>query len=93
MELSKILDLVAAPALLESFMQKRGEDIAVNAEQVQRLGAQCFQILLSAKKTWGIEGHSFHLDNPSPAFLEAVELMGGTIEDLTYLASESDKDI
>lgn len=91
-ELSKVLDLVAAPALLEHFLQCKEQDILVDAQQVQRLGAQCFQILLSAKKTWETGGHGLSLGNPSPAFTEAVALMGGSVEDLIYLKQDSHKE-
>lgn len=82
-ELSKVLDLVAAPALLETLLQKKGQSVRINAEQVQRVGAQCLQILLSAKRTWEADGCGFSLDDPSPAFTEAVKLVGLSIEDLT----------
>lgn len=85
-ELQKVLDMLAAPVLLESFLQKRGSKILVDAEQVQRLGAQCLQILLSAKRSWEAEGFSFGLNNPSPAFTDALGLMGVCVEDLTYHA-------
>lgn len=85
-ELQKVLDLLAAPVLLESFVQKRGAAMLVDAEQVQRLGAQCLQILLSAKKAWEVEGFSFGLSNPSTAFIDALGLMGVSVEDLTYHA-------
>lgn len=91
-ELSKNLDLVAAPALLENLMRYKGQDILVDARQVQRMGAQCFQILLSAKKTWETERYDLNLANASADFVEAVALMGGNVEDLTYLKQDSEKE-
>lgn len=83
-ELSKTLDLVSAPALLESFLQKKGHSVQIDADQVHRLGAQCLQILLSAKKTWESDDCSFIFENPSEEFTEAIALMGISIADLTY---------
>lgn len=91
-ELSKTLDLVAASALLESFLQKKGQAVQIDADQVHRLGAQCLQILLSAKKTWEADDYSFSLENPSAEFAEAIALMGVSIEDLTYHAQDSHRE-
>lgn len=88
-ELSKTLSLVAAPALLESLLQKKGQAVQVDADQVHRLGAQCLQILLSAKKNWEADDCSFVLENPSSEFSEAIALMGVSVEDLTYHVQDS----
>lgn len=86
LELHNVLDMIAAPALRESFLQSEGNAIVVNAAPVQRLGAQCLQVILAAKKTWEAGDIEFVLDSPSEAFVETAQLMGLTIEDLTYHA-------
>lgn len=85
-ELQNVLDMVAAPALKDCFLQNEGNPLLINAAPVQRLGAQCLQILLSAKKDWEAKGVEFVLDSPSAAFIETAKFMGVAVEDLTYQA-------
>ncbi|MBU6396834.1 MAG: STAS domain-containing protein [Rhodospirillales bacterium] len=85
-ELSPILDIVAAPGLLESIMQHRGRQLVLEAGHVQRLGAQCLQILLAARKAWAEDGVSLQYANSSEGFLTSLELLGVSISRLTYTA-------
>ena len=90
LELPSILDLIAAPGLLEAFISRRGSILAVDAGEVQRLGAQCLQVLLAARAAWAADGQILRLDNPSEEFSAALELMGATPEDLTHDAQTVD---
>lgn len=91
-ELSKVLDLVAAPLLLENFLQKKGNNLQVSADQVQRVGAQCLQVLLASRKAWEADGFDLSIVNPSEAFTEALTLMGVAVESLTYHADDSHRE-
>ena len=55
--LDPILDLKAAASLQAAILAHRGQALELDASAVQRLGAQCLQVLLSAQ----ISGH-FRLD-------------------------------
>ena len=75
-ELPENLDMPAAAPLAESFLKLVGEPLAVDAERVQRLGASCLQVLLAAARTWKAEGDALTLQNPSPRFVEDLNLLG-----------------
>jgi chemotaxis protein CheX len=88
LELPSILDLVAAPGLLEAFTSRRGNALAVDAGGVQRLGAQCLQVLLAARAAWAADGMELLVENLSGEFSAALELMGATQGDLTHDAQQ-----
>jgi chemotaxis protein CheX len=76
LQLAEVLSLMAAAPLAKSLAQMRGKDVAIDASQVQHLGAQCLQVLLSAASTWGAEGASLRIANRSAGFAQGLELMG-----------------
>lgn len=93
LELPAVLDLVAAHGLLEAFTARRGQALTVEAGAVQRLGAQCLQILLAARAAWAADGLELRLENPSPEFSAALELMGVTPDGLAHHALTQDKEL
>ena len=84
LELPPVLDLVAASTLLEAFLENRGKALAVDGAGVQRLGAQCLQVLLAARAAWAADGQSLAVENFSEDFLAALELLGVAPDNLTY---------
>ena len=76
LDLAPVLDLKAAAPLHQALMALRGRDVTVNASAVERLGAQCFQVLLSARNTWSEEGVRFAVTEPSETFVETLALLG-----------------
>jgi len=76
-------------------LRRRGRSLAMEAGHVQRLGAQCLQVLLAARAAWVADGQALLLRNPSEAFIAALELMGLSPEELTNHAGvacgEADK--
>ncbi len=58
----------------------------MEAGHVQRLGAQCLQVLLAARAAWVADGQALQLRNPSEAFIAALELMGLSPEELMHHA-------
>ncbi|MCB5945294.1 STAS domain-containing protein [Acidocella sp. KAb 2-4] len=92
LDLPPVLDLVAAPGLLEAFNVRRGQDLAVDASAVQRLGAQCLQILLAARAAWAADGQELGLKAPSTEFSAALELMGASPAQLTHQATTGHKE-
>ena len=74
--LADSLDLTAAAPLAASLLAFRGGPATLDASGVQRLGAQCLQVLLSARALWTSDGQPWRLIDPSPEFSDAAALMG-----------------
>ncbi len=74
--LDATLDVTQAAPLRGVLLALRGKDIVVDASEVQHLGAQCGQILLSAKKTWSADGRAMPLERASAGFTEGLRLLG-----------------
>ncbi len=79
--LPEILDLRAAAPLRAAIAERRGDDLMLDAANVQRLGGQCLQVLLAAQSAWRAEGRGFAVSTPSPAFEEALQTMGAPVFD------------
>jgi chemotaxis protein CheX len=80
--LDPVLDLKATTPLAESFLACRGTDLAVDAGQVERLGAQSLQVILSAITTWQADGHTIEFKQPSDAFVDGLHLFGFDAEQI-----------
>jgi chemotaxis protein CheX len=76
LRLGKVLDLAAAAALKEELAQLRGHPAVIDASNVQRLGTQCAQVLLSARRTWLAESQIFEIKDASEAFSEGLNRLG-----------------
>ena len=76
--LDAALDVTQATSLKGTFVALRGKDIVVDASEVQHLGAQCGQILISARKTWSADGRAMRVEKASAGFLEGLRLLGLT---------------
>lgn len=76
--LAEVLDLRAAAMLAADLAASRGMEIELDASQVQRLGGQCLQILLSAQACWEAEYVRFRIVSPSPAFIDGLALLGAS---------------
>ena len=74
--LSEVLDIKAALPLAEGLLAQRGSELMIDASQVERLGAQSLQILLSAVSTWQADGLSLEFVEPSAPFIQGLELFG-----------------
>jgi chemotaxis protein CheX len=75
-ELPENLDMPIAAQLVEAFSKHAGEPLTVDASRVQRLGASCLQVLLAAARSWKVGGDALTLRDPSPRFLEDLNLLG-----------------
>jgi chemotaxis protein CheX len=91
--LPPVLDLVAAPILLEAFLGWRGRKLAVDGRGVQRLGAQCLQILLAARAAWAADDQELVVENCSEDFLAALDLLGVAPKTLTYRSLAQSKEL
>jgi chemotaxis protein CheX len=74
--LADSLDLTAAAPLAAELLAARGKPAILDASGVQRLGAQCLQVLLAARALWSSDGQPWRLIDPSPEFTDAATLMG-----------------
>lgn len=85
------LDLKAAAPLKAAFLERRGAEIIIEADQVRRLGGLCLQVLLAARKAWDQDGHPFSIKGPSEAFVETTRLFGaaGALLSAEFQGAES----
>jgi chemotaxis protein CheX len=79
-QLAAVLDLTAAAPLADALLARRKKATVVDASNVQRLGAQCLQVLIAAANTWKEDGVAFRIDGMSDGFSEGLRLMGVTPE-------------
>ena len=87
LSLEKVLDLNEAGNLHGKLMNLRGTDVAIDASAVERAGALCVQVLMSAAKTWEEEKLSFTFSRMSDALARTMQLIGVNYDHL--LAKES----
>ncbi len=85
--LAEVLDLKAATTLASELLAARGGDVALDGSAVQRLGAQCLQVIMSARATWDKEGVGLQIVNPSHDLIEGLELLG--VDPSSYCAKEA----
>lgn len=76
------LDLTAATPLAEQLLALRGEAVVIDASAVERVGAQCLQVLLSAVVTWKADMNPLEITKPSEGFEEGLRLLGLSLEGL-----------
>ncbi|MBB5371881.1 STAS domain-containing protein [Acidocella aromatica] len=93
LELPAVLDIVAAHGMLEAVNARRGCALTMDAGAVQRLGAQCLQILLAARAAWEADEVELRLENLSSEFSAALELMGVLPEELVNHVLTKDKEL
>lgn len=76
LKLPAVLDLNAASRLHEQVVALNGSDIAVDASQVTRVGAQCIQVLMAAAESWRNAGKTFSVNQSSETFARTLQLLG-----------------
>ncbi|MCJ7997080.1 STAS domain-containing protein [Rhizobium cremeum] len=87
LKLSAVLDLNEASGLRDNLMSLRGGALAIDASGVERVGAQCVQILMAGAKAWEADKQPFSFVKVSDAFTKTLQLIGVNIDHL--LAKES----
>lgn len=75
-QLPEVLDIRAASPLTAQLLAARGKQLTIDASNVQQIGAQCVQVLLSAKATWSADGAPLTIADPSDTFVEALQTLG-----------------
>jgi chemotaxis protein CheX len=81
--LPEILDIRAASPLTGELLNARGRHLTIDASNVRKLGAQCVQVLLSARATWTADGYSLVVIEPSESFLDSLQTLGVAIADIS----------
>ncbi|MEQ8305077.1 MAG: STAS domain-containing protein [Hoeflea sp.] len=89
LKLPEVLDLNAASRLHEQVLSHKGENLELDASHVNRVGAQCMQILLSAAQSWQADKQSFKVVEASDAYIKTLQLLG--ISDESLLPKEMQK--
>jgi chemotaxis protein CheX len=87
LSLESVLDLNAASSLHSKLMAARGSDLAIDGSAVERVGALCIQVLMSAAKTWEEEKLSLTFSQMSDALTKTMQLSGVNYDHM--LAKES----
>lgn len=82
LKLPAVLDLNAASRLHEQVLALKDKNVAVDATDVVRVGAQCIQILLSAARSWRSMDMAFSVNQSSDAFAKTLQLLGITDEEM-----------
>lgn len=88
LRLPEILDIRAASPLAGELLSARGQHVTVDASNVQKLGGQCVQVLLSARATWSADGYSLVVADPSEPFLDALSTLGIAVSDISEQDTE-----
>jgi chemotaxis protein CheX len=88
-KLASVLDLNEASSLKDGLLAVRGKPVTIDASAVERLGAQCAQVLMAAAKAWEKDGKPFTFGKVSDPFAKTMQLIGVNIEHL--LAKETAK--
>lgn len=82
LKLAAVLDLNEAADLRGKLMSMRGNPLEIDASNVERVGAQCMQVLMAGAKAWEEDKLSFGYAKASEAFLKTVQLIGINLEHL-----------
>ncbi|WP_420410597.1 STAS domain-containing protein [Hoeflea sp.] len=82
LKLPEVLDLNAANRLHEQVLAHKGENLELDASHVNRVGAQCMQILMSAAQSWQAEKQGFKVVEASDAYIKTLQLLGISDESL-----------
>ncbi len=74
--LPAVLDIRAAESLKADLLGLRGQPVALDVANVERLGGLCLQVLLSARKTWVADGQALTLTGDAAVFSEQWAAFG-----------------
>ena len=77
--LPAVLDIQQAGPLREQLLALRGQSVVVDGSLVERLGALCLQVLISAQQTWARDGLNLIIDQASEAFAEQWNAFGAPV--------------
>ena len=76
LKLAAVLDLGAATPLAKAIGELRGSDLALDGSEVSRLGGQCLQVLISARRSWAVDERRLTINDASENLLAAISQFG-----------------
>lgn len=76
LKLGAALDFRAATPLRAELLALRGRPLEVDGGDVERIGGQCVQVLVSAAHTWAEDGVSFAITKRSEQMEALLRHMG-----------------
>lgn len=76
------LNSAAAAEVLDAIKAKNGQPLCLDAAHVTTVGAQCLQILVSAKRCWQAAGHKFELTNLTQSVRDNLPVYGLTADQI-----------
>ncbi|NNE89895.1 MAG: STAS domain-containing protein [Silicimonas sp.] len=76
------LDTSGANELRSELVAAHGEDLIIDASQVEFLGALCTELLLSARHLWQQQKTRLTIENASNALIDNLERMGLSLDDI-----------
>lgn len=82
LKLSPVLDLNEASILHGKLLELRGKPIEIDASAVERVGAQCVQILVAAQRNWQADRLDFSFSDRSDVFEKTLKLIGIDMDQL-----------
>ncbi|TDX88967.1 chemotaxis protein CheX [Neorhizobium sp. R1-B] len=82
LKLAAVLDLNEASVLHGKLISMRGNDIVLDASDVDRVGVQCAQVLVAGARAWEKDKKSFVVEKASDAFEKTMQLIGINIDNL-----------
>lgn len=75
------LDTSHADLLRSELMEAHGQDVALDASQVELCGALCSELLLCAHHLWEQEKKSLRIENATSEMIENLSTMGLSLDD------------
>lgn len=76
--LPAVLGIQQAGPLREELLALRGQSVTIDGSAVERLGALCLQVLISAQQTWARDGLSLVIDQVSESFADQWNAFGAS---------------
>ena len=76
--LAPVLDLKAAGPLADELLAARGAELQIDGAAVQRVGAQCLQVLVAARRTWAADRAGFAIVAASEQLQDTATLLGAS---------------
>ena len=82
LHLARSLNGAGLAALAEALLDRRGAALNLDASEVDHVGAQCLQVLISARNTWSNDRKPLKISDSSKAFTHDLELLGVPVDQL-----------
>lgn len=76
MVLPEIMTSRYAPDLVTDLKALRGRPITLDASSVRQIGTLCLQALISARRTWKVDGYDFRMSGASEEMAKRWTLFG-----------------